>query len=406
MKRRREGFALVLVVVVLGLLVLLAYALAALAKVEAQVAATAARRMQARQHALTGLDLAIGALQRAAGPDDRVTGMAGITGLPPGSGSPTRHWAGVWTDSGAWIAWLASGAGEDVRPASDGGEEVVLVGRGSVGAPGPEQEHVRVRLVPVPGRDEAASATERLAWWVGDEGVKLSARVPAADEPAPGARHGLDELIAVLDPADQALERLLTYEQLVHVPAEALSPGVLRARFHAVGRTHAGLVRAAPAARLQAGALNVNTTSRDYWRGVAATFNRGRSPVRQLAISPTTFAERVSAGFAGATGPGKRAGGPFTSVDAFLDSPLLVAALEGAGVSPLEFRDGLSPWLTVRSETFRVRAYGEARNPAEPGAVEAAAWCEAIVQRVPEELPGFGRRFVIVGFRWLGPDDI
>jgi len=406
MTRRREGFALVLVIVVLGLLVLLAYALAALGRIDAQVAATAARRMQARQHALTGLDLAIGALQRAAGPDDRVTGMAGITGLAPGQGSPARHWAGVWTDNGAWIAWLASGGEQAALPVLGSAEEMVLVGRGSVGAPGPEQEHVRVRLVPVPGSGNPGSATGRLAWWVGDEGVKLSARVPAADEPAPGARHGLDELFPSLDPADPALERLLTYEQLGFVPAEPLSVGALRARFHAVGRTHAGLIAAAAVPRLQAGALNLNTTSRDFWRGVAATFNRGRPPARQLAISPTTFGERVSAGFAGAAGTGKQAGGPFTSVEAFLESPLLAAALQGSGVSPLEFRDGLAPWLTVRSDTFRVRAYGDARNPADPAKVEAVAWGEAIVQRVPEELPGFGRRMVIVGFRWLGPDDI
>ena len=33
-------------------------------------------------------------------------------------------------------------------------------------------------------------------------------------------------------------------------------------------------------------------------------------------------------------------------------------------------------------------------------------YCEAIVQRVPDPLPGFGRRFVVISFRWLGPEDI
>jgi hypothetical protein len=43
----------------------------------------------------------------------------------------------------------------------------------------------------------------------------------------------------------------------------------------------------------------------------------------------------------------------------------------------------LGPVLTVRSDTFLVRAYGDAVNPA-TGAVESRAWCEAMVQRVPD----------------------
>ena len=45
----------------------------------------------------------------------------------------------------------------------------------------------------------------------------------------------------------------------------------------------------------------------------------------------------------------------------------------------------LAPILTVRGDTFKVRTYGEVLNPA-TGAIEARAWCEAIVQRMPEYL--------------------
>ncbi len=82
----------------------------------------------------------------------------------------------------------------------------------------------------------------------------------------------------------------------------------------------------------------------------------------------------------------------------------------------------IGPALTVRSDTFRVRAYGEATD-AETGAPTARAWCEAIVQRMPEYVDGadspdkrpnqlipvnsmFGRRFVTVSFKWLSPDEI
>ena len=77
---------------------------------------------------------------------------------------------------------------------------------------------------------------------------------------------------------------------------------------------------------------------------------------------------------------------------------------------------------TARSDTFTIRGYGEARDPA--GRSIANATCEAVVQRYPEwvdaadpveALPAsltsasnqiFGRRFVIISFRWLAPGEI
>lgn len=82
----------------------------------------------------------------------------------------------------------------------------------------------------------------------------------------------------------------------------------------------------------------------------------------------------------------------------------------------------LGPVLTARSDTFRIRAYGDARNPV-TGEPLGRAWCEAVVQRTPdyvnpsandpEDWPvsnannqDFGRRFKIVSFRWLTAKDI
>lgn len=89
--------------------------------------------------------------------------------------------------------------------------------------------------------------------------------------------------------------------------------------------------------------------------------------------------------------------------------------------------------LSVRDDTFRIRAYGDAVDSG--GEVIARAWCEAVVQRVTEyhdpandaDVPArlldssgsftdnsalteenrkFGRRFEVIGFRWLGADEV
>ncbi|WP_193210444.1 hypothetical protein [Luteolibacter marinus] len=79
----------------------------------------------------------------------------------------------------------------------------------------------------------------------------------------------------------------------------------------------------------------------------------------------------------------------------------------------------IGPALTARSDTFVIRAYGDAVDA--EGKLQARAWCEAVVQRTPEpirpdasglnsELEGeagdFGRRFVVTSFRWLQPGEV
>jgi hypothetical protein len=89
--------------------------------------------------------------------------------------------------------------------------------------------------------------------------------------------------------------------------------------------------------------------------------------------------------------------------------------------------------LTVRDDTFRIRTYGESLDA--DGNVLARAWCEAVVQRIPEyydpsnspEVPArqqnsagdfednpalsnlnrlFGRKLEIASFRWLNESEI
>jgi hypothetical protein len=81
----------------------------------------------------------------------------------------------------------------------------------------------------------------------------------------------------------------------------------------------------------------------------------------------------------------------------------------------------LAPTITVRSDTFTIRAYGAARDPS--GTVIASTIIEAVVQRMPEfvdpsdephtpydELNAtneiFGRRFQVVSFQYLPTDEL
>jgi Tfp pilus assembly protein PilX len=131
-------------------------------------------------------------------------------------------------------------------------------------------------------------------------------------------------------------------------------------------------------------------------------------------------------------------GRTFSSIAAFINSGILEDAIaeaelnfgpEGAerihGISPgflrqADFFNYLGPILTTRSDTFVIRAYGEAQHP-RSGATRARAFCEAIVQRYPKyvddsdapsETPTsmlnqtLGRRFKVVSFRWLQPHEI
>ena len=98
-------------------------------------------------------------------------------------------------------------------------------------------------------------------------------------------------------------------------------------------------------------------------------------------------------------------------------------AMAPSFLSQADILSSLGPQLSARSDTFRIRTYGEHLNPV-TGVVDSQAWCEAIVQRVPDYVGGeapetspanlpassvsrvFGRSFKVVSFRWLSPQDI
>lgn len=172
---RKRGFALVIVVMMLSFVVVLLVGLALYSRIETNVASGNQKLVQARRNALVALDIALGQLQKQAGPDRRVTAIASGWG-----GGSNPYWTGVWdatTTTKTPINWLVSGS--------------------ETGTPNPSLSITRSPYVELVGLNSAAAANSVLApkvdiiargqpgvrgtarigyyaWWVGDQGVKAS----------------------------------------------------------------------------------------------------------------------------------------------------------------------------------------------------------------------------------------
>ena len=125
---------------------------------------------------------------------------------------------------------------------------------------------------------------------------------------------------------------------------------------------------------------------------------------------------------------------------------VLGSTLAGASayLTQADILQQIGSFITVRGDTFKIRAYGEIRNPI-TGTIESKAWCEMVVQRYPEYVDSvanaptdienrdrelgtqnktdydtiytelsdgnlsnkyLGRRFKVVSFRWLSEREI
>ncbi|MEN8828941.1 MAG: hypothetical protein ABF322_01350, partial [Lentimonas sp.] len=96
------------------------------------------------------------------------------------------------------------------------------------------------------------------------------------------------------------------------------------------------------------------------------------------------------------------------------------AAKIGGQLTQADILQPIAPVLSARSDTFRIRSYGERKDPVS-GKVVARATCEVVVQRMPEYVDAtdvpetalaglnstnlqFGRRFEVISFKWLSDD--
>jgi hypothetical protein len=180
---RCGGFALVVTVSLLVLLSVIALGFLSLSAVTLRSGTREQAVSEARANARVALMLALGELQKHAGPDQRVTGSGSLAG----DDAHNPHWTGVWStvDKNTVPVWLVSGneAGSPanldefatyppsyVTPLDELGQNSCLL------HPDPDPaKQVRVPTVPVMSGD---SIVGRYAWWVADEGTK--ARVDVA----------------------------------------------------------------------------------------------------------------------------------------------------------------------------------------------------------------------------------
>jgi hypothetical protein len=182
-----NGFALVITLILLILLTVIGVALLTLSSISLRTIGKEEARATAQANARLALLLAIGDLQKSAGPDRRVTATADIRESTVNA--EKLHWTGVWSTANwdvnkptlrTFAGWLASdpallhaAANEnqvDSAMAADSvrSRRVTLVGSGSLGSL--DAAHV-VKMLTVP---IAPNGTQpgTYAYWVGDEGVK------------------------------------------------------------------------------------------------------------------------------------------------------------------------------------------------------------------------------------------
>ena len=110
---RKPGFALVVALALMGLVLALIISMTLMIQVETQATSSAMEHLRAKESAQLALMVAIGELQKHAGPDQRVTARAEILGSTVQNGE--RYWTGSWNtnDPSAPPIWLVSGQTPD-----------------------------------------------------------------------------------------------------------------------------------------------------------------------------------------------------------------------------------------------------------------------------------------------------
>jgi len=160
-----SGFALVLALSMMAFVLVLMLSITLLVRVETANSGQALNQLRAKESARLALMMALGDLQRYAGPDQRVTARKEI------SDPVDPFWTGVW-DTDTSVAdpnprWLVSWQ-DQTAPAPL--ETLQLLGSGSAGSNA--DDYVSAPVIGINSTN--GSANTKIAWWISDEGVKAS----------------------------------------------------------------------------------------------------------------------------------------------------------------------------------------------------------------------------------------
>ncbi len=223
----KPGFALVVTLSLMILLTVIAVGLLSLSSIALRTSGQGEAMATARANARVALVLAIGDLQKAAGPDTRVTARADILKEtnPPLLGV-WKSWEGTDHDSEGkpvspgdykskkqerFQAWLVSGQNAanqaDLPDTAQGSKKAVLVGKGSVGS-GANLEKSQIHLLPTEVTDGTRKGS--YAWWIGGDNMK--ARLPKPYQPKSDSAAGWAiqaKSHAVPDPSALRLSKIL-----------------------------------------------------------------------------------------------------------------------------------------------------------------------------------------------------
>ncbi|MCC5844364.1 MAG: hypothetical protein JJU05_08950 [Verrucomicrobia bacterium] len=201
---RKSGSALLITLLVVSLLLVMVLSFTAYVRMELRTASNRMTLIQAQSNARLGMNLALAQLQKAAGPDQRVTARAEILDADPGSPAVTGvtqpFWTAVWhtgaagldvVDSGTPQRQISLGSTTPTR-AEKSASATWLVSNPDPAAPldpatwtgahpsavtlaknlGVDELDVAVPLVGVPNG--------RYGYWVSDEGVKAKVNLTAS----------------------------------------------------------------------------------------------------------------------------------------------------------------------------------------------------------------------------------
>ncbi len=189
-----QGFALVIALSMMAFVLVLLLSMTLLVQVETTNSRQALNQLRAKESARLALMMALGDLQRYAGPDQRVTARAEILGssIPDSN----RKWTGVWntTTPNSDPIWLVSNNQNldiELSPTSS-----INIQHGYDPNNDGSYNELEAFAPTEVSRLEINSSGDEIAWWVSDEGVKAPIKIV----------EGIEDKVAALPDGDLYLD--------------------------------------------------------------------------------------------------------------------------------------------------------------------------------------------------------